>query len=115
MALQTVVMEYSGVPVVQVGGELDGAAVSEFRSTILAMRTADCDRIAIDLSDVHDIESLAIGALIGAHAAVSARGGRLAVACAPSDIARILRLSGLGTVVPVFDTPDSAVVFLPAQ
>ena len=42
VALRIVVVEYSGVPVVQVGGELDGAAAGEFLTTITAMGTAAC-------------------------------------------------------------------------
>lgn len=114
MALRTIVVERSGVCVVRVSGELDGAASAEFRNALVAVCATGRDRIAIDLSDVDYIESLAIGALIETHAAVLACGGQMGVACARSDIARILRLSGLGHVVPVFDTVDSAVAFLSA-
>jgi anti-anti-sigma factor len=105
-------VEYSGIPVVQVGGELDGSAVAELQSAVVAACPEDCDRIAVDLTDVTYIESAAKGALIEAHAAVEARGGRVAVICAPSDTAKIVRLSGLRHVEPVFDDPDSAVTFL---
>jgi anti-sigma B factor antagonist len=114
VTLRTIVAEYSGVPVVHVGGGLDGAASAEFRSAVIAACAADCDRVSVDPCDVHYVESVPIGALIEAHGAVSARGGRLAIACATSDIARILRLSGLGHVVPMFDSVDSAVAFLSA-
>jgi anti-anti-sigma factor len=115
MALRTMVVEYSGIRVVQVGGELDGSAAAEFQSAVVEACPADCDRVAVDLSDVRYIESAAIGALIEAHAAVEARGGRVAVICGPRDIAKIVRLSGLHHVMPVFDDADSAVAFLGAR
>jgi anti-anti-sigma factor len=112
MAIRITIVDFPHVPVVRVHGELDGLAAGEFRSAIEAACPQDCDRFAVDLSEVEYIESAAIGALIEAHVAIQARGGRLAVTCSRRNIAKMLRLSGLGHVMPMFEDVHAAVAFL---
>jgi anti-anti-sigma factor len=75
MAIRITIVDFPRVPVVRVYGELDGSAAGEFQSAIEPAWPPDCDRFAVDLSEVEYIESAAIGALIEAHTAIQARGG----------------------------------------
>ena len=106
------VVELSGLPVLRVDGELDGPAAVELRHAMSVASEAHGIHLVVDLSNTSYIESAAIGALIEIQVSYLERGGRLAVTCAPGNIARILEVSGLADVVPLFDSVESAVAFL---
>lgn len=112
MPMKVAIDEYHGFPLVRVAGEIDGSSVIEFRRAVMGAPAMRGNAVVIELSEVRYIESAAIGVLIEAHGVSEARGVGMVVACPEIAIARILRLSGLHHVVPVFEDVDSAVEFL---
>ncbi len=112
MTMKVAIVEYHGVPLVRVAGEIDGSSVIEFRRTVMGAGAQRGNAVVIELSEVRYLESAAIGVLIEAHGVSKARGVRMVVVCPAIEIARILRLSGLHHIVPVFEDVDSAVEIL---
>jgi len=84
--------------VVRLSGDLDMAIVPELRSRLDAALDVGCDNVVLDLTDVTYADSSALGLLVWLDHRLRPAGGRLVLAGATHDVARILELSGLVTV-----------------
>jgi anti-anti-sigma factor len=86
--------------VLTVEGDFDGQAVPRVRDELSAALSGGADRVLIDLSRVDYIDSSALGFIVWADSRIGPVGGRLALAGANPDVARILALSGLIGLAP---------------
>lgn len=95
---------------VEVAGEADILTSGLRRERLLRVVTDGPDRdLVVNLARVSFIDSSGTGVLVGVWHRVLATDGTLALA-APSQQARaVLDVTGLDTVVPVFDTVAEAV------
>jgi anti-sigma B factor antagonist len=100
----------SGVAVVTVTGEIDVLTSGLLREGLLRLITDEGPPgLVVNLTGVSFLDSTGTGVLVGVLHRVRATGGRLAVA-APSRQARgILDITGLTTLLSVYDTEAAAV------
>jgi anti-anti-sigma factor len=84
--------------VVRLYGDVDMAIVPELRTRLDAALDVGCDNVVLDLTDVSYADSSALGLLVWLDHRLRPTGGRLVLAGAKHDVARILELSGLVTV-----------------
>lgn len=84
--------------VVRVSGDIDTAVVPDLRSGLETALEGGCANVVLDLSGVSYADSSALGLLVWIDHVLQPRGGRLVLAAATRDVARILELSGLVTV-----------------
>ena len=91
-----------GVERISLRGELDRAALGDLE---LALLTADGRPVVLDLTDCEFIDSSGI-ALIVEH--WRQRDGRLTLAGARSQTARILEVTGIGATIGAFDSFEDA-------
>jgi anti-sigma B factor antagonist len=90
-------------------GELDVAAVGEFRSSVADATRERSDVLLVDLSGVSFIDSSGLGALVEANERLAREGRRLAVVAPPGSAAAVLlNLTGLGRGLPVYETWQDA-------
>ncbi|NTW28558.1 MAG: anti-sigma factor antagonist [Coriobacteriia bacterium] len=95
------------VCVVGLSGDIDTAVVPELRADLASVLDGGCSDLVLDLTDVVYADSSALGLLVWLDHQLKPRGGRLVLAGANSDIARILELSGLIHVaVSITMSPD---------
>jgi anti-sigma B factor antagonist len=88
-------------------GELDLAVGGELQRDVIDLLPAEeVHTVAIDLSGVTFIDSTAIGILAMAHKRAGRYGGRLAVFGASERVARVLRMTGLDTVLDLRNSVD---------
>jgi len=93
-------------------GEFDTYYVPLLQDEIAALDKAGVYAVVLNLRLVKFINSTALGAILKASKALSAKGGRLVVS-RPSAFCRdILQKVGLDRVVPVFDSDEDAVASL---
>jgi anti-sigma B factor antagonist len=74
--------------------------------------------LVLDLSGVGQVDSSALSAVIALRHHVRTAGGVLALAAVPARLGRMLALTGVETIVPVYPTVSQAVAALataPAQ
>jgi anti-anti-sigma factor len=90
----------AGTCVLSVEGDFDGLAVPRVREALSAALSEGADRLLLDLSRVDFIDSSALGFIVWADSRIGPIGGRLALAGANPDVARILELSGLIGLAP---------------
>lgn len=89
-------VDAGGVPVITVGGELDGSNVASLEATIESVTAQRADRLVFDLSGLRFMDSAGISALIGAAAKVDAVQLRRPSAA----VSRVVELTGLSSVLP---------------
>jgi anti-anti-sigma factor len=86
--------------VLRVDGDFDGAAVPQVRDSLNAALSEGFRSIVLDLSGVTYMDSSALGFVVWADQRLQPVAGRLALAGANADVARILELTGLIGVAP---------------
>lgn len=68
--------------------------------------------VALDLTNVHYIDSTRLGELIAVHVTLSRAGGRLTLVGTPARVLELLTLAGLDTVFERFGSVDEALTSL---
>ena len=86
--------------VLRVEGDFDSQSVPRVRDALNAALSEGYASIVLDLSSVAYMDSSALGFVVWADQRLRPVGGRLALAGACTDVARILELSGLIGVAP---------------
>ena len=94
--------------VVAVRGEIDIFTAPEFKQRISAAIDAGRDLVVVDLGGTTFIDSSSLGVLISAHRRLSARNGRLVVACDMPAVANTFKITGLDTVLELVRTRADA-------
>lgn len=84
--------------VVHLVGDVDMAVVPDLRSALDEVLTAGCVHVVLDLAEVTYADSSALGLLVWLDHRLRPASGRLVLASAQKDVARILELSGLVSV-----------------
>jgi anti-anti-sigma factor len=84
--------------VVRLSGDIDMSMVPELRTSLDEALSGGCNNVVLDLTEVVYADSSALGLLVWLDHKLRPIGGRLVLAGASSDVARILELSGLVTV-----------------
>lgn len=96
--------------VVSIQGEHDIASAPELRSVLAAALEAHSGVVA-DLTPASFVDSTVLGVLLGAREQAQERGRGFAVllsADAELAVRRIIDVTGLAPILPVFDTRDAA-------
>jgi anti-sigma B factor antagonist len=101
-----------GYAVVSLTGELDAGTEGEFRDALASVVAGGALRLVVDLAGVTFMASAGIGALMGVRRMLVAEGGSLALASPRGAVAQVLKLTGVGEVIPVAATVADAVARL---
>lgn len=100
--------------VVTACGDLDLHSAPRVRSALRRLLDDDARHIVLDLSDVHFVDSTALGVILGAMAQASLVHGRILVVTADERVLQVFRLTRLDEVVPLFHSLEEAESALPA-
>lgn len=84
--------------VVRLSGDIDMSVVPDLRTNLDDAFSGGCINLVLDLTDVDYADSSALGLLVWLDHRLAPAGGRMVLAGANENIARILELSGLSTV-----------------
>jgi anti-sigma B factor antagonist len=93
--------------VVTLAGDLDIQTAPAVRDRLDEL-SASGGVVVIDLSAVEFLDSSGLGAFVGAAGALGRTGGSLRLACPRPHIQKILGISRLVEVIPVYDDVESA-------
>lgn len=94
-------------------GEFDIAGTDLLRATFRDAITATSNKLVVDLAATTFLDSMALGAIVGAGRRASAWGGWLRLVAPPPNIRRVLRITELDTVFGLYDTVEQAVAHQP--
>ena len=90
------------VAVVALAGEIDAASVGGLLGRVEDLADTDQVDLVLDLSKVQFLDSSGLGALVALRRRLEADGGSLVLACDNEIVVRLLRLTNLDTVLPVY-------------
>jgi stage II sporulation protein AA (anti-sigma F factor antagonist) len=97
------------VLIVKVYGELDLHGADFARRDIdIQIRAQGAKHIIFDLGDLSFIHSSGLGVILGRYRKVSETGGRVAISGTPSNIQKVMEISGLARLMPFFADCASA-------
>lgn len=102
-------IEDDGVVVLAPVGEFDISSVDLMRETFLEAVTADSNRLVIDLTRTTFLDSMALGAIIGANRRASGLGGWVRLVGPQPGVRKILHITSLDKVFGLYDTVDQAI------
>jgi len=96
--------------IVRLSGELDLVVAKEFRECVdKVLMDRPVRNLILDLSQVSFIDSSGLGALLGRYKLVQQKGGKMSIFGATPSVYRILELSGIMRIIPIFKTEDMAI------
>jgi anti-sigma B factor antagonist len=98
----------NGAQVFALHGSLDIATSPTVRAALLDAAERGQRELVIDLTRLEFLDSTGLGALIGAHKRAKENGGRVSLVVQEGQILRLLRITGLLGVFPVYSTLDDA-------
>ncbi|NPV28571.1 MAG: anti-sigma F factor antagonist [Firmicutes bacterium] len=95
--------------IVRVYGEFDLRAADYCRRDIdQKLRTQGARHILFNLGGVTFIDSSGLGVILGRYRKVKENGGKVAISDVPPRISRILELSGITRLIPVYPNESTA-------
>ncbi|MFN8412584.1 MAG: STAS domain-containing protein [Anaerolineales bacterium] len=97
-----------GLRLIKLVGRLDINGVNQIESTLIGHCNADNLRVAIDLSKVSFLSSIGIPMLINAARLVGRRGGKIAFISPQGNVASVLDVTGISSMVPIHPDLETA-------
>lgn len=94
--------------VLSVAGVLDAATISALRQALLATIDASPAVLVIDLTEVAFIDSEGLGTLVAAAKRAETAGVNLRLVTPESQVCRVLQITGLIRMLPVYETLEAA-------
>lgn len=94
--------------VVTVKGEVDVYTAPKLKDELLGLIEEGKNQIVVDLEGVEFMDSSGLGVLVGALRRLKEREGTLALVCTKGPVLRILSITGLNKVFPVYQSVDEA-------
>ncbi len=86
-------------------GEVDMASAPQLEHVLGEQLAAGAQQVMVDLRQVSFMDSTGLTALFRAHEALAAAGSAMVVVCGPGPVRRVLDVSGVGGVVPIYSDP----------
>ena len=109
MDLEMNVSESDGLAVLSVLGEIDVATAPPLRQRLIGLVDDGWKRIVVDLEGVDFLDSTGLGVLVSVLKRLRTNGGDLLLVCTRSQVLKVLEITGLTNVFPIFETVEAAV------
>ncbi len=103
---------HGDVASVRLSGDVDLATAAHLRDTLMHLMGRDYHKVVLNLSGVAFMDSIGLGVLLGALRRLRERGGEMYLAECTPRVGRLLTLTTLDAVLPMFGTEKEAVAAL---
>jgi anti-sigma B factor antagonist len=90
--------------VLEAAGEVDLFTAPKMKERVAELVAEGHDRILVDLERVSFLDSTGLGVLVGALKRLKERDGTLAIVCPEGPVRRVLTITGLYKVFPIYDS-----------
>ena len=104
-----------GVPVVIAPEEIDITNVGQLQAALLHAAARPGPALVVDMTRTRFCDSAGLHALIGAHKRAQAEGRQVRLAVTGAQVRRILALTALNRLIPVYTSLDQACAHPPAD
>ncbi|AJS57983.1 anti-sigma F factor antagonist [Paenibacillus sp. IHBB 10380] len=113
MNLQMEMEHHRQVLIVRFSGELDHHTADHVRMKLdEAILTKQTDHIVLSLKDLLFMDSSGIGVILGRYKLIKSKGGKMAVCDATPPVYRLLEMSGMLKIMPVYESESHALTGL---
>lgn len=97
-----------GTCIVRVNGEVDVYTSPELKTALVDALQQSDGKVIVDLDGVGFIDSSGLGVLVGALRRAREAGGDMKIVSARAAVEKILKITGLDRVFPLYRTVDEA-------
>ena len=94
--------------ILELSGEFDLAAVAQVHDVAAGALDGGGRALVLDLSSTTFIDSSGLNAIVELHKRARAAGLKVALACANPIVCRVLDLTAIDTVIPLFPSREEA-------
>jgi anti-sigma B factor antagonist len=98
-----------GIKLIRLAGRLDMKSTLLIDSRFSAEVTSGASRILVDISGVEFLASIGIRLLVVGAKTVGGQGGQLVLCCPQPAVAKTLAVTGIDTLIPIYDEKADAV------
>ena len=94
--------------VLTLAGDIDMHTAPEVRDCLAGLQADGVRSVVVDLAAVTFLDSSALGTFVVAHRALAGVGGQLKLAAPSSHVRKVLRITRLAEVIPLYESVDEA-------
>ena len=97
------------IPVLELSGDVDEFTCSKLRAALRDLLSEGESRVVVNLAGVNYMDSAGLGTLVGGLRRIMEADGGLVLSGPNPQVERVLSLTGLDTILKLFDGDDLAV------
>lgn len=95
--------------IVKIIGDFDLVIAKEFREQVdRLLMDRPVNNLILDATEISFIDSSGLGAILGRYKIIQQKGGRMSIFGVKSSVFRVLELSGILKIIPIFTTEAMA-------
>src|SRR5215510_10097472 len=102
----------NGISMIKLIGKLDIVGVGEIETKFAGYCAGDGVRVIVDLTDVDFLASIGIRLLTLTAKSVTSRGGKMVLLNPTPEVERVLEITGIPAIIPVYSYLESAETIL---
>ena len=89
-------------------GQLDIMGVGAIETKFSGYCAGENPRVLVDLSEVDFLASIGVRLLTLNAKSIASRGGRMVLLCPTAEVQRVLEVTGIPAIIPMYDGLESA-------
>ncbi|MGC5773374.1 anti-sigma F factor antagonist [Paenibacillus pabuli] len=103
-------MEHNrGILIVRLSGELDHHTADMVRMQMdEAIQRRQCEHLVLSLKDLQFMDSSGLGVILGRYKLIKNKGGKMVVCDVNPPVYRLLEMSGLFKIMPIYENEGTA-------
>lgn len=100
---------HRGVLIVRLSGELDHHTADLVRMQMdEAIQRRQCEHLILSLKDLQFMDSSGLGVILGRYKLIKNKGGKMVVCDVNPPVYRLLEMSGLFKIMPIYENEGTA-------
>ncbi|MDN8587874.1 anti-sigma F factor antagonist [Paenibacillus sp. 11B] len=109
MNLHVEMEHHRGILIVRLSGELDHHTADMIRMQMdEAIQRRQCEHLVLSLKDLQFMDSSGLGVILGRYKLIKNKGGKMVVCDVNPPVYRLLEMSGLFKIMPIYENEGTA-------
>ncbi|WP_416295172.1 anti-sigma F factor antagonist [Paenibacillus illinoisensis] len=109
MNLHVEMEHHRGILIVRLSGELDHHTADMVRMQMdEAIQRRQCEHLVLSLKDLQFMDSSGLGVILGRYKLIKSKGGKMVVCDVNPPVYRLLEMSGLFKIMPIYENEGTA-------
>ncbi|CAM2866515.1 MULTISPECIES: anti-sigma F factor antagonist [Paenibacillus] len=109
MNLHVEMEHHRGILIVRLSGELDHHTADMVRMQMdEAIQRRQCEHLVLSLKDLQFMDSSGLGVILGRYKLIKNKGGKMVVCDVNPPVYRLLEMSGLFKIMPIYENEGTA-------